>query len=148
MTSREITGLDKDLIDRCRTILECLNSNHKIRKTNFKEFAVNTARKLVEAYPWYHLPPSVHKVLIHGDTVMDYALASIGELSEEAAETNNKNIKQFRLSHTRKISRIATNTDLMNRLLLNSDPFITSCRQLPKLKRLEHPQEVMNLLDV
>lgn len=147
--SAEITGIDKELIDRCRTILECLGSSHKIKTTKFKEFSLITARKLVEAYPWYFLPPSVHKVLIHGDIVIDNALASIGELSEEAAEANNKNIKHFRLNHTRKISRVATNTDLLYRLLLNSDPFITSLRKLPKKKKKEeHSKEVLDLLDV
>lgn len=53
-------------------------------------------------------------------------MLAIGELSEEAAESNNKNIKLFRLNHTRKMSRVLTNTDLMNKLLLNSDPFVTS----------------------
>lgn len=146
--SAEITGLDKELIDRCRTILECLGSSYMIKKTKFKEFALITARKLVETYPWYYLPPSVHKVLIHGETVIDYALASIGQLSEEAAESNNKNIKQFRLNHTRKISRVATNTDLLHRLLLSSDPFITSLRQVSMKRKEEHSQDVLDLLCV
>ena len=41
-------------------------------------------------------------------------LVPIGELSKEAAEAKTKDIKQFRLQHTRKTSRTATNTDLLN----------------------------------
>ena len=59
---------------------------------------------------------SVHKNLIHGAEVSKHVVVSIGELSEEAAEAKNKHIKQFRLQHTRKISRNATNTELLNRL--------------------------------
>ena len=46
--------------------------------------------------------------------MIKHALVPIGELSEEAAEAKNKDIKLFRLQHTRKISGTATNTDLSN----------------------------------
>lgn len=81
------------------------------------------------------MPPSVHKVLLHAPDIISYALVSIGELSEEAAESKNKDIKKIREHHTRKISRISTNTDLLNRLLLSSDPFITGQRKLPCAKK-------------
>lgn len=141
-----ITGLKEELIDRCRTILQCLSSGYEIHTGKFKKYALKTAKMLTNEYPWYYLPPSVHKVLIHGDLVIENALVSIGELSEEAAESNNKNIKNFRLNHTRKISRETTNTDLLQRLLLNSDPFITNLRQLSKPRKPVLPQEVINLL--
>lgn len=128
--SAEITGIKKDLLDRCWTILQCLNSGYNINKTKFEEFALETARQLVAEYPWYNMPASVHKVLVHGANVIDHALLSIGELSEEAAEATNKHIKSFRRNHTRKMSRILTNTDLVNRLLLHSDPLISSLRKL------------------
>ena len=47
----------------------------------------------------------------------------IGQLSEEAAEAKDKDIKQFRLEHTRKISHTAINTNVVNGLFLRSDPF-------------------------
>lgn len=145
--SAEITGIQQCLIERCGTILECMSSGYKINTAKFEEYALDTARRLVAEYPWYNLPSSVHKVLIHGAVVIDNALVSIGELSEEAAESTNKNIKSFRLKHTRKISRVTTNTDLMNRLLLNSDPLITSCRKLPRKKKSLLSSSVLSLLD-
>ena len=45
--------------------------------------------------------------------VIKHAFVSIGELSAEAAESNNREIKKCRLQHTRKMSLILTNTDLM-----------------------------------
>lgn len=89
----------------------------------------------------------MHKVLIHGSEVIDHALLSIGELSEEAAESTNKNIKLFRRDHTRKMSRVTTNADLLNRLLMSSDPFITSLRKLPHKKESVLSQAVLNLLE-
>ena len=55
-------------------------------------------------------------------------MVSIGELSEKAAESRNKDIKKFRLLHTRKTSRVASNTDLFNMLLISSDPLISGQR--------------------
>lgn len=135
-------------MQRCATVLQVINSRFEIDAEKFEEYAVETARKLVEEYPWYYLPPSVHKILIHGAEVIKHALASIGELSEEAAEAKNKDIKQFRLQYTRKISRIATNTDLLNRFFLSSDPFISGARNLPTKETSSSCQEVLNLLNI
>lgn len=144
--SADIIGIDKTIIDRCRIILITLASGHKINTSKFHSFSVETARQIVAAFPWYNLSATVHKILIHGASVIDYALLPIGDLSEEAAEAKNKDIKNFRLNHTRKISRIASNTDLLNRLLLSSDPLITGLRKLPKKKKASLPQEVLDLI--
>lgn len=109
--SAKITGLNKDLLDRCCTNLQCLSSGYNIHIEKLKEFAVKTARLLVQEYPWFNLPASVHKVLIHGSDVIEHALLSIGELSEEAAEATNKHIKEFRSNNTRKMTRKLTNED-------------------------------------
>lgn len=146
--SEEITCIDKTLLDRCHHLLQCLSSGYKINTVTFKNYAIETARKLVATYPWYNLPSSVHKVLIHGSEVIDYALLSIGELSKEAAESCNKLVRQFRRDNTRKMSRVVTNTDLMHRHLLNSDPFISSLRKLPKKTKTLLSVEVLNLLSI
>lgn len=146
--SAKIIGIKKELIDRCWTILQCLNSGYNINKTKFNDFALETARQLVAEYPWYYMPASVHKTLIHGAHVIEHALLSIGELSEEAAEATNKYIKSYRRDHTRKMNRILTNTDLINRLLLHSDPLISGLRKLPVKKKNVLPKSVLNLLCV
>ena len=74
------------------------------------------------------MPSSVHKLLIHGAEIINKALLPIGQLSEEAQETKHKDLKKFRNTNTRKISRKATNEDLFNRLLLTSDPYISTIR--------------------
>jgi len=114
--SSEITGLNENLIHRCSTLLQSA-SGHKINVHNFNEYALDTAKGLIKEYPWYYLPATVHKVLIHGSAIIEHAIVSIGELSEEAAEANNKEIKKCRLNHTRKMTRILTNTDILNYVL-------------------------------
>ena len=84
--------------------------------------------------------------MIHGASVIKNSLLAIGQLSEEAAEANNKNVKQFRLSYTRKMSREITNKDLFNRLLLQLDPFISNLRESPKTKISELEKDVKDLL--
>lgn len=145
--SAQITGLDKDVIEKCATLLQALSSGYKINVEKFREYALDTAKDLTQKYSWYYLPPSVHKILIHAPDVIEHALVSIGELSEEAAESRNKDIKKFRLHHTRKTSRVSTNTDLFNRLLLTSDPFITGQRKLPSKHQSILLKSVFDLLD-
>lgn len=145
--SAQITGIQQSLIERCGTILECISSGYKINTAKYEEYAIETAKQLMDTYEWYPLPSSVHKVLLHGAIVIENALVPIGELSEEAAEATNKNIKMFRRSHTRKMSRDLTNKDLIHRLLLNSDPFITSRRKLPCTKKSTLSSIVLSLLN-
>jgi hypothetical protein len=71
------------------------------------------------------MPPSVHEILIHGPYIVASFILPIGQLSEEAQESRNKDIKKYREHFTRKSSRIETNRDLFNRLLLSSDPKIS-----------------------
>ena len=57
------------------------------------------------------MPPTVHKLLIHGADISKEAILPVGQLSEDALESRNKDIRKLRLHNTRKISREATNED-------------------------------------
>lgn len=72
------------------------------------------------------MPPTVHKILIHGSIIVKNAMVPIGELSEEAQESKNKDIRRYRESFTRKFNALKVNEDLFHRLLLSSDPYISS----------------------
>lgn len=101
---------------------------------------------LIETYSWFYLPVTVHKILLHGSQIISSFLVPIGQLSEDAQESRNKDIKRYRLDHTRKFSRTATNTDLLNRLLESSDPLISSLRDLPDKKTLPLSSDARELL--
>lgn len=76
------------------------------------------------------MPSSVHKVLFHSCEVINFFhLISVGMLSEEALEATHKVIRKNRLNHTRKNSRANSNADLLNHLLISSDPLISSSRK-------------------
>jgi hypothetical protein len=92
------------------------------------------------------MPASVHKILLHGADVIKHCLLPIGELSEEASEARNKQYKSFREHFTRKTSRIDTNIDLLHRLIVTSDPVISSIRPYPSKKMVLLSSEVLTLL--
>ncbi|CAH2015110.1 unnamed protein product [Acanthoscelides obtectus] len=53
-------------------------------------------------------------------------------MSEEAEEARNKHIRLYRQNYARKFSRESCNLDIINRLLLSSDPLITGMRPTPR----------------
>lgn len=122
----EITGVNVILIKRFSTILTVISSGLDIHFEGFDNYATETAKLYVHLYNWYRMPPSVHQVLIHGSIVIKYALLPIGQLSEEAQESRNKDYLRYKEHYSRKSSRINTNSDLIHFLLISSDPRISS----------------------
>lgn len=143
--SAEITGIDETLIIRFGVILQSLSSGQKINLIKFNDYCWDTANLYVRLYEWYYMPPSVHKILIHGSVIIGSFVIPIGQLSEEAQEARNKDLKRYRENYTRKTSRIDTNTDLFNRLLLSSDPKISGLQE-DNRKRRSFSVEVKRLL--
>lgn len=83
--SAEITGVDINLIKRLYKILQALSPGVMINAEKFGSYAMETARIYVSNYEWYYMPSSVHKILIHGESVIKhFAVLPIGQLSEDA----------------------------------------------------------------
>lgn len=92
------------------------------------------------------MTPTVHKILIHGATVIEKALLPIGQLSEEPAEARNKHFRLYRTNFARKFSRESCNLDIFNRLLLTSDPLLSCMRPIPRKKTGSFLKETLALL--
>jgi len=142
----EITSIDSNLIYRFKVILETISSGHKIHVGKFSKYAMETAELYVQLYPWHPMTPTMHKILIHGPIIIENALLPIGQLSEEAAEARNKHFRLYRQNYARKFSRISCNLDVLNRLLLSSDPFLTGKRPLPRKKTKPFLKETLEML--
>ena len=141
-----ILGVDKRLVENFATILGTMSSGLHINTIAFKELCLDTAHLFVDLYPWYYMPQSVHRVLIHGYLVLEALSLPIGMMSEDAQESRNKDFRQYREHFTRKISREQNNEDLFHRLLITSDPFISSLRK-PKLRsRIPLGASILKLL--
>ena len=66
-------------------------------------------------------------------------------MSVEAQESRNKDNRRFRELFTRKNSRINTNADLLNRLLIASDPVTADMRKKGKSKRQTLSPQLLSL---
>lgn len=144
--SAEITGLDQNLIYRFFVILQVITSGFSIDINNFKSYSLETGKQFVFLYPWYKMPVTIHKILIHGGDIIKSSPVPIGQLSEEAQEARNKEYRRYREYHSRKMSRIETNTDVFHNLLISSNPLITSLRKLKLSKKKKLVPETLNLL--
>lgn len=142
-----ITGLNLELIKRFHILLETMGSGYSINSTAFQEYADKTRKLYLKEYPWYCMPATVHKVLYHSKQIIDTCILPIGQLSEEALEARNKHQRNYREYFTRKTSRTDSNRDLMNRLLITSDPYINSLRRPPVYKKAALTPEVLHLLE-
>jgi len=92
MGAEYLDQLEKRVSYCCKRIENMKYSGYKINVDKFRTFALQIAVDLTRTYSWYYLPPTVHKILIHGPSIIENALVSIRELSEEAAEARNKDI--------------------------------------------------------
>ena len=124
-----ITGVDKERINRLHAILQVINCKTHIDCSKFKHHCEETVNLAQNHCPWYKLPDII-----------------IGYYSEEAQESMNKIVRNARLSHSRKTSRLNTMQDQMKYLLLRSDPLICSKRKIIKSKSHELTREARDLL--
>lgn len=144
-----ITGLDEGIIRNFAILLQAIASGQEIDTKKFDHFAKNLAKLLIENYPSYYMPVSVHKILIHGAEIIKHCLLLIEQLSEEVIEARHKEFRQYRRKTTRKSNRKVTNEDILHFLLISSDPHITSLRLLlSNLMKKEMFPETLKLLKI
>ena len=120
-----------------------------INAAKFKEYAIETAKKYLKLYgDWYHMPVSMHRMLLHGSDIINALPISIGHSSEEGLEATHKIIRKIKEESTCKISKNRVNEDLIHWLLVASDPIIASYSKKTKTKtETSLPIEVINLLE-
>jgi len=145
-----ITGVNIDLIKRFSVILRTMACGYNVNVEVFRQYTWDAASIFVKEYPWFYMPSSIHKILIHGADIIKNVSLPVGMMSEEALEARNKDMRNYRLNHTRKTSRINTMEDLMHSLLLTSDPLISSmskCTSAFSKKYIALDDEVIQLLE-
>ncbi|XP_060801327.1 uncharacterized protein LOC106142803 [Amyelois transitella] len=147
--SAQITKIDENLIRHFAVILQVISSGNAINIEKFREYCRETAELFVHLYPWYNMPASVHKLLIHGaDICRHFSCLPIGIMSEEASEARNKEFRNTREQHTRKMGRIQNNEDILHNFLITSDPYISHIRpKYAKFNNLKLFSEAIDLLE-
>lgn len=86
----KITGLNKILLERSKVILSILACSYNVNYKKYDIYAKDTLKLYFQLYPGYRMPPSVHKIWIHGSRAIQLASFPIRILSEEAQEARNK----------------------------------------------------------
>ena len=142
----QITGIDKELIERFSNILSIISCGHYIKEEIFKKYCFETAQMAISLYGWYKMSASVHKLLIHGADIIKSLPLPVGQLSEDVIETGHKEYKQLRQYHSRKTSRINTSNDIFNSMLVSSDPIVTSKRKKPNKNKTQFNEVVLSML--
>lgn len=99
-------------------------------------------------YPWYNMPTSAHKLLVHGATIIKSAILPIGQLSEEALESSHKYFKKYRRNFSRQCNRSLGNFDIMRRLILTSEPKYAEFRTSHLKKSITLSEEASNMLEL
>lgn len=122
----ELLGLDVEFVENLYIILLALSTHLSVDIEKFNLLCRRTLNIYINNYKWYYMPATLHKILIHGATVMEFSILPVGMFAEEASEARNKNYKNFRESHSRKCNRISTLEDMFYRAMDSSDPKLSS----------------------
>ena len=146
--SSAITEVSEELLQRFHVILQTLSSKYDIDPDKYDEYAKETKQLLIQLYPWFPPTPTLHKFLDHGAQIIRHMPLPIGMCTEESQEARNKDTRRFRLTNTRKTSRIDNILDLLHMLLVSSDPCVVRyCFIKPKKSKPLVPQAVNLLTD-
>ena len=113
-------------MDRVGTVLQTVSCPHRIDADALFAYCHKTAELYVKRYGHHPISTTMHKLLSHSAAVVESCHLPIGVMSEEAAEATHKRVRQYRLRHTRKDSRIHKMSDLLCYLLVASDPLLSS----------------------
>ena len=122
----DITGVNLELINWLKTVLTAVCSGYHLSIDTFTLYCDQTLNVIIEHYDWYKIPPTVHKLLVHGATIAENLELPIGQYSEEAQETQHKELRNARLFHTTKISRLNVMKNLYHYMLARTDPVIST----------------------
>lgn len=65
-----ILDVNVKLIQQFANILHVISSGFEIDTNKFEQYSLETAKLFIQYYGWYKMPPTVHKVLLHGSKIM------------------------------------------------------------------------------
>ncbi len=122
-----ICGVPPQLVKNLQIIWSTLASGFAIDPDKFQALCDETKEIYFDqnsGVSWYNIPPTLHKVLVHGGELIKHCALPIGLTNEEAGEGNNKILRHVRLHHSRKSSWLDGMADLYHRLMDLSDPVI------------------------
>jgi hypothetical protein len=97
-----ICGVPTMLVSNLDVIWRTLASSQPINPEKFGELCEKTLEQDMSCAQWYDVPPSLHRVLVHGKEIVEATPLPIGITSEEGVESNTKFARRFHENHTRR----------------------------------------------
>ncbi len=141
-----ICGVSTMLVSNLDVIRRTLASGYAINPEKFGQFCTATLEQYMADADWYDIPPTLHRILVHGKSIIEETPVPIGWTSEEGSEANNKFARNFLQKHSRKNSHKNTMTDLFHRLMDISDPFIVGLSTESQKESHKIPVDMQKLL--
>ena len=122
-------------------------------RVKFPAFCQEFKKLYVGEVGFYPLNPTAHKVFDHTAEFLSIfpSTLSTGMMSEEPAESANKDIKNFQLDHAFQGCPQRRNLDTFHRLLDRSCPAVTAFlvdAKLDKRAKQQVPEEAMALMEI
>ena len=106
-------------------ILRAVSSTQSINVFELKKLTVDFTLFISDEFPWVEYNITVHNLIFHSAELVERNNGiALGELSEEALESCNKDVRNYREFLSRKCGHIPNLTDVFNRLFIRSDPVI------------------------
>ena len=93
------------LVSNLDVIRRALALNQQINPLKFGDLWKKMLDQYMTNVSWYDIPPSLHRVLVHGKEIVEATPLPIGLTSEEGAESNTKFARRYHENHTRKTSQ-------------------------------------------
>ena len=114
--------IDPELAHRqCEAVLDMYFEYFKMTQEEKDEIKASKSKRPVTD-SWYKIASSVHKILLHLKWLLENCPVPPGMTTEEATECNNQRIRLILIKLTRKMSMLKMLSDLVNRLIMISDP--------------------------
>lgn len=121
-----ITRLDPELVERFGVLL-VIKSTSEIDVALLKDYYEETAQLYVRLYPDIPMSNTMHRLLVHGWSIIAVAPLSLGAMSEEAQEAMLHIIRKISFSRTMKCYRTFT----MRCFPLDSGEFVSASECTP-----------------
>ncbi|CAF1158909.1 unnamed protein product [Didymodactylos carnosus] len=115
----------KKLLHQLSIILRVVSSTSTINTEKFRQKCVDFAKLIAIELPWVEHNLTSHSLIFHStELIVRNDGISIGQLSEEALESCNKDVRYYREFLSRKCGHVVNSTDTFNRLFERSDPMV------------------------
>ena len=124
------TGVPAELVEAFRDVWIMFKATFRLCPDKVQQECAKILARYKELCPWGHLPPTIHKALVHGHLYLRKVpeTLTLGHFSEEPLEASHKTLRHIEHCNARQFSREMKLLDVMKRLLDLSHPVILAKR--------------------